>query len=320
MGPIYHPSPLFHLLLSHSQSITPSIYSSGGSRGRARREATASRARGRSSAGGHGWLGVAEELAGRPRPTGRRGGARPEVGGGARREVAAGRARGRSSPRPPGGRGRSNAVEELTGIPRPEECVRGAHREVEAARTRGRSSSQGRGRPDVRKELAGRLRPAGRWGGARREVTAGQSRGRNSPGGRGRPDTVDLVLPERRRRPTRREVIVVLPVVPPSPVGRQRSLPATRIWGERGEKEDPPGCRSLRLPLAVDRRCHHAARRQGDTALHLDHRGPRVDAHGIPASSLLATVRPPSLLRALQLQRDVEPGRQPIATSSSLAS
>uniref|UniRef100_A0A0E0G4L0 Uncharacterized protein n=1 Tax=Oryza nivara TaxID=4536 RepID=A0A0E0G4L0_ORYNI len=231
---------------------------------------------------------VGEELAGRPRPAGRR--------GEARREVAAGWTRGK---RLLGSRGQPSAGEELAGRSRPLGRADGARREAAAAWTRGWSSLGCLGRLGTGEELAGWPRLAGRWEeriGWSRSAGPGRSCTLRTPppscsprGGGGaafsrrqpmpsRSPRVVVVSPpvppspaDSRCRPARREVVVVSPSVPPSPAGSRCSLPAARILGERGEKgKDPPGCCDLRLPHAVDRRRRQAAGRQGGTAWTVD--------------------------------------------------
>jgi hypothetical protein len=49
-------------------------------------------------------------------------------------------------------------------------------------------------------------------------------------------------------------VVVVPPQVPPSPAGRQRSLHAARIWGERREKGKETRCTPARGVEEIERR------------------------------------------------------------------
>lgn len=227
--------------------------------------------------GSRGQPSAGEELAGRSRPLGR--------ADGARREAAAAWTRGWSSL---GCLGRLGTGEELAGWPR----LAGRWEE-----RIGWSRSAGPGRSCTLRTPPPSCSPRGGGG-------AAFSRRQPMPSRSPRVVVVSPPVPpspaDSRCRPARREVVVVSPSVPPSPAGSRCSLPAARILGERGEKgKDPPGCCDLRLPHAVDRRRRQAAQRQGGTVLHLrhvhhrlrtlpprrslDHRGPRVDTHGVPA-------------------------------------
>uniref|UniRef100_A0A0E0NCM8 Uncharacterized protein n=1 Tax=Oryza rufipogon TaxID=4529 RepID=A0A0E0NCM8_ORYRU len=276
---------------------------------------------------------VGEELAGRPRPAGRR--------GEARREVAAGWTRGKSLL---GSRGQPSAGEELAGRSRPLGRADGARREAAAAWTRGWSSLGCLGRLGTGEELAGWPRLAGRWEeriGWSRSAGPGRSCTLRTPppscsprGGGGAAFSRRQPMPSRSPRGgggvaigaafSRRQ-----PMPSRSPRGgggvaigaafsrRQPMLTACRPHPRRERGEGKGSSWMLRSSTSprrgpstspgrwasrwhsVDRRRRQAAQRQGGTVLHLrhvhhrlrtlpprrslDHRGPRVDTHGVPA-------------------------------------